>query len=106
MSRYMRLLVFFDLPVKKKSERRSATQFRNYLIKDGFYMMQFSVYSRICNTIESARMHEERVALHVPKAGSVRSMIVTEKQYGAMKILSGGIKPKEKKIKSQQISFF
>ena len=102
----MRLLVFFDLPVKKKSERRSATQFRNYLIKDGFYMIQFSLYGRICNTIESAKAHEERIALHVPKSGSVRSMIVTEKQYSSMSILVGKAKPKEKKIQSQQISFF
>ena len=106
MSRFMRLLVFFDLPVKSKSERRCATQFRNYLIKDGFYMIQFSLYGRICNTIESAKLHEDRVCAKVPKTGSVRSLIVTEKQYATMNILTGEKKPKEKKINSQQISFF
>ena len=102
----MRLLVFFDLPVKSKSERKSATQFRNYLIKDGFYMIQFSLYGRICNTIESAKLHEDRICIKVPKSGSVRSLIVTEKQYATMNILTGERKPKEKKINSQQISFF
>ena len=43
----MRIIVFFDLPVKTKKERRNATQFRNFLIKDGFYMMQYSVYARV-----------------------------------------------------------
>ena len=34
MHKYMRILVFFDSPVKTKKERRVATQFRNFLIKD------------------------------------------------------------------------
>lgn len=103
----MRLLVFFDLPVKTKVERKQATSFRNFLIKDGFYMIQFSLYGRICNTIESAQMHETRISLSLPSHGSVRSMIVTEKQYASMKILVGTPKLKEnKKIKYQQLSFF
>ena len=106
MSRFMRLLVFFDLPVKSKKQRSGATKFRNYLIKDGFYMIQFSLYGRICNTIESAKLHEDRISAQVPKNGSVRSMIVTEKQYASMNILTGTKKPKETKIQSQQISFF
>ena len=106
MSRFMRVLVFFDLPVKTKRERKEATSFRNYLVKDGFYMIQFSLYGRVCNTIESAELHESRVSAQVPKHGSVRSMIVTEKQYASMKILTGPIKPKEKKVDTRQLSFF
>lgn len=102
----MRLLVFFDLPVKKRTERKEATQFRNFLIKDGFYMIQFSLYARLCNTIESANLHEERVKFNAPKSGSVRSMIITEKQYASMNILSGKKKPKEAKVQSEQLSFF
>ena len=102
----MRVLVFFDLPVLSPKERRAATQFRNFLIKDGFYMIQFSLYGRICNTLESAQLHEERVALKVPSGGSVRSMIVTEKQYASMKILTGKPIRKEKKVESNQLSFF
>ena len=103
----MRLLVFFDLPVKTKLERKQATSFRNFLLKDGFYMVQFSLYGRICNTVESAQMHEARISMNLPHHGSVRSMIVTEKQYASMRVLVGNLKPKEnKKISSEQISFF
>lgn len=102
----MRLLIFFDLPVKSKLERKQATSFRNFLIKDGFYMIQFSLYGRICNTIESAKIHEDRVSVNIPCQGSVRSMIVTEKQYASMNILSGEIKKKEKPSQNQQMSFF
>ena len=106
MSKFMRILVFFDLPVKTSEERRKATQFRKALINDGFYMIQYSLYGRICNTIESAKMHEERVAKSVPKSGSVRSLIVTEKQYASINILVGAPKKKDKKINSEQLCFF
>jgi len=33
------MLVFFDLPVKNKAQRREAARFRNFLVKDGFYMV-------------------------------------------------------------------
>ena len=102
----MRLLVFFDLPVTSKQERKEATTFRQFLLKEGFYMVQFSLYGRICNTFENAKMHEQKVSAHAPCAGSIRSLIVTEKQYATMNILSGKPKPKEKSIKSHQISFF
>ena len=45
----MRLIVFFDLPVVTKKDRKIYAQFRKFLIKDGYDMLQFSVYSRICN---------------------------------------------------------
>ncbi len=102
----MRVLIFFDLPVKTRDERRKATQFRKELLNDGFFMIQFSLYGRICNTIESAKMHEERIAKKVPKYGSVRSLIVTEKQYASMNILVGTPIKKDKKIETEQLSFF
>lgn len=102
----MRLMVFFDLPVTKPDQRKDATKFRNYLVEDGFYMLQFSVYGRICNTIESAKLHEERLKLNLPSAGSVRSMIITEKQYSSMNVLSGKKKRKERSALDGQMSFF
>ena len=44
----MWLFVFFDLPTTTKAERRNAAQFRKALEKDGFTMMQYSVYVRHC----------------------------------------------------------
>ena len=89
MSKFMRILVFFDLPVGTKKERREATQFRNFLVKDGFYMIQFSVYARICNGVDSIETHERRIADNNPDRGSVRILTVTEKQYENMKIILG-----------------
>lgn len=44
--RIMWLFVFFDLPTETKKDRKNASGFRNQLLKDGFSMMQYSVYIR------------------------------------------------------------
>lgn len=106
MSNLMRLLVFFDIPVDTKKSRGEASRFRNYLIKDGFYMIQFSVYGRLCNTLENAQQHEKNLKYHLPYGGSVRSMIITEKQYSSMNILCGEAHKKDKHVSENQISFF
>ena len=92
----MRVIVFFDLPVKSKQERAVATRFRNDLIKDGYYMVQFSVYARLCNGVDSAYSHIDRLKYFAPTTGSIRCMLVTEKQYASMRILAGKKKKREK----------
>lgn len=78
----MWLFVFFDLPVTTKSERRTAAIFRRKLLKDGFNMMQFSVYTRHCASDESAQVHIRRTKVATPMKGQVSILKVTDKQYG------------------------
>lgn len=78
----MWLFVFFDLPVTTKTERHIATHFRKFLEKDGFSMMQFSVYIRHCASKESAEVHVSRVRNNIPEKGQVSILSVTDKQYG------------------------
>lgn len=51
----MRVIVFFDLPMKTPNERKEYASFRKNLIQEGFLMVQESVYVRIATTRESAR---------------------------------------------------
>ncbi len=78
----MWLFVFFDLPVTTKKERKLANGFRKMLEKDGFSMMQFSVYTRHCASRESAEVHIKRVKQKIPEKGQVSIMMITDKQYG------------------------
>lgn len=79
--RVMRLLVLFDLPTGSKAERRSYSEFRKFLIEDGYHMEQYSVYSRLLLTRESARVHIARLKANLPRAGEVTVIEMTEKQY-------------------------
>lgn len=87
--KFMRVLLMFDVPTKSKKEQKYATKFRNALIKQGFFMMQFSVYMKICKGVVSAKSAVERVRGILPPLGNVRALIITEKQFDNMQILLG-----------------
>ena len=81
-------MVFFDLPVKTKTQRREATRFRNFLLMDGYHMLQYSVYARVCNGMDAVEKHRQRVKQNLPDNGAIRLMVITEKQYEAIDVLS------------------
>lgn len=99
--RYMWLFVFFDLPVGTKAERRAATRFRNFLKDDGFLMLQFSVYARVCRGEDGLDKHQSRVTKNLPRSGSVRTLSVTERQYARMRLLLGEASKNEKAAPNQ-----
>lgn len=104
--RFMRLIVFFDLPTKTKAEKRAYTLFRRFLLNDGYDMLQWSVYGRVVNGVDAQAKHINRLHANLPPAGSVRSLSVTEKQFASMKILVGKPKIQEKKLNSDQMLLF
>lgn len=89
----MRLMVMFDLPVETSEERRAYRKFRKKLISEGFLMMQYSIYVRVCVSRQSAKYMERRIKTFLPEEGLVQTLMVTEKQYNYMHFLVG----KEKK---------
>jgi CRISPR-associated protein Cas2 len=100
--RILWLFVFFDLPVGTKPERRAATRFRNFLKDDGYMMLQFSVYARVCRGEEAVDKHLQRVTRNLPTRGSVRALQVTDRQYGRMRLLLGEA-GKNEKVAHQQL---
>jgi CRISPR-associated protein Cas2 len=49
------LFTLFDLPVLTKTDRRNYTRFRKALVREGFMMLQLSVYARYCASEEAAQ---------------------------------------------------
>ena len=85
--RIMRMLVLFDLPTGSPKERKSYSNFRKFLIKDGYHMEQYSVYSRILLSRDSADAHLKRLKANLPLAGEVTVLTLTEKQYAGREVL-------------------
>ncbi|MFQ5425289.1 MAG: CRISPR-associated endonuclease Cas2 [Phycisphaerae bacterium] len=85
----MWLVTMFDLPVDTKQARRAYTQFRKGLLRDGFTMMQYSVYARHCASEENTDVHVRRVEAMLPDDGEVRIITVTDKQYERMRVFWG-----------------
>lgn len=89
VNRFMRLIVMFDLPVVTETDKKVYTKFRRFLLDDGYFMIQYSVYARICKNADDVKKHEIKLSTNMPKKGNVRLLQVTEKQFESMKILCG-----------------
>lgn len=87
--RAMWVVAMFDLPVNTKKARRAYTEFRKQLLRQGFLMLQLSVYARFCASEEAAEPHRRRLRGMVPPGGRVRLMTITDRQYAAMEVYHG-----------------
>lgn len=106
MNKIMRMIVFFDLPVVTNSEKREAARFRNFLISDGYHMLQYSLYVRTCNGIDSVEKHRQRLIKRLPDNGSIRLLVITEKQYESIEILLGNYCIADEPFEYEQLSIF
>ena len=98
--RYMRVIVFFDLPVITESDKKEYRDFRKHLIKSGFLMMQESVYVKLVPNNFAGQSVIENVRKHKPSSGLVQVLKVTEKQYAALENIVGS--PKSEVIDSDE----
>lgn len=104
--RFMRAMVIFDLPVVTKKERKIATKFRKFLLDDGFEMLQYSVYTRLCPDRDNANTHLDRIKKMAPNNGSIRMLMLTEHQFTSMYVLAGEKTVQEIKNTPKQLAFF
>lgn len=86
----MRVITFFDLPVDTSAHRREYTRFRKFLIKNGFVMMQQSVYVKLAINQNAAKSICDSVRKNKPSSGIVQLLTITEKQFQKMEFLCGG----------------
>ena len=87
--RYMRLLLFFDLPTETAQDRREYARFRKMLVKNGFLMLQKSVYCKLAINQNTADAMLDTVRRHKPPHGVIQTLLITEKQYSHMEFILG-----------------
>lgn len=87
--RFMRLMVFFDLPMLTDANRKEYARFHKFLLKNGFIMMQKSVYTKLAvNNVASALLRQ-KVRENLPAEGLIELLEVTENQFAKIEYLSG-----------------
>jgi CRISPR-associated protein Cas2 len=79
--RFMRIILFFDLPMVASDELRAYRKFVNFLKKDGFIMLQKSVYSKLALNHSKVNSAVQNVRKNLPKEGAISILVVTEKQF-------------------------
>lgn len=83
------MFVFFDLPIETAENRRNYSRFRRFLIKNGFIMIQESVYCKMVINQTAANTVINNIRSNRPPDGLVQVLSVTEKQFEKMEFITG-----------------
>lgn len=103
--RLMWMMVMYDLPVVKEKDRKIANKFRVFMEKEGFSMVQYSVYAKFCGTREKAEAQKARIEEGVPEKGKVSIIMFTDKQFGDIVHFTNHKRKKSKEIPDQLVLF-
>lgn len=87
--RYMRIIVFFDLPSTTYLDQREYNKFHKFLIKSGYIMMQKSVYIKLALNMSIVKSEKLKLEKNKPKKGIVQVLIITEKQFSQIDYIVG-----------------
>ncbi|GHV17569.1 CRISPR-associated endoribonuclease Cas2 [Fibrobacterales bacterium] len=89
MNRESVLLVFFDLPVTEKLQRKNAVKFRKNLIRQGFSALQESVYYKALNNISNTNAEINDIKKNSPQDGSIFALSLSAGVFERMHTISG-----------------
>ena len=89
--RFVRIIVFFDLPTETLVDRRNYSRFRKLLLRAGFFMMQESVYSRLVLNSTVSESFKNLIRREKPPKGLVQMLTITEKQYASIENIVGEV---------------
>ena len=87
--RFMRVMVFFDLPTVTEQDKKEYRKFRKFLLQEGFVMMQESVYTKLALNGGTADLIKNKIRSNKPNAGLVEILTITEKQYSKIEYITG-----------------
>lgn len=106
--RFMWLMIMFDMPTDTPKLRKKYRYLRNKLLKEGYLMMQFSIYIRTFHSFEAAingkKKIKDFIATNTIK-GKIRIIMFTDKQFSDMDIIVGTKTPEEKNAPKQLLLF-
>ncbi|MEA5026245.1 MAG: CRISPR-associated endonuclease Cas2 [Erysipelotrichaceae bacterium] len=85
----MRIMVMFDLPTKSTKDHREYTRFRKFLLKNGFMMLQESVYCKLTLNQTIVESLAESIRRNKPEEGLVEIFSLTEKQFSKIEFIIG-----------------
>ncbi len=87
--RFMRTLLFFDLPVETSTQRKDYRKFVKEIISLGFYRLQESVFVKLSIDMQGVLATTAKLKGLLPKEGNIITLSITEKQFSSMSFLLG-----------------
>jgi CRISPR-associated protein Cas2 len=71
----------FDLPTETKLDRYNYRKFREFLLDEGYYSNQFSIYYKPLSGQEGVDKAYEKIRLQIPQYGKIEMLTITDKQF-------------------------
>lgn len=90
--KFMRIILFFDLPTMTKKDLKNYRHFVKYLNDDGFVMYQESVYTKLCLTPSIVDQTKKKLKENVPPDGFISVLTITETQFSTIENIIGEVK--------------
>ena len=90
--------------VQVKTERKAATEFRNFLLDNGFSMVQYSIYTKLFSGKDACEKYYKLIGRNLPSEGKVDIITITDKQYE--NIISYTAAEKTPKKRQEQLLLF
>lgn len=87
--RFMRMILFFDLPSVTKIDLKEYRHFIKLLISKGFVMYQESVYTKLCLNQNIVDQTRKELSVKLPKDGIISILVITEQQFASIENLLG-----------------
>lgn len=87
--RFMRTILFFDLPSITASDKRHYRTFVKHLKVLGFYRLQESVFCKMNIDKQSLGSTISKIKNKLPPSGNIMVLTVTEKQFSNILIMLG-----------------
>lgn len=76
-------LVMFDLPVQTRDQRKAAHRFRKLLLREGFWMAQYSVYAHYFPSVKTTQTPIQRIKRGLPEEGFVRILYQSDRAWAS-----------------------
>lgn len=83
------LMILFDLPVKTKKQRRDYRRFRGAMLKQGFTMLQESVYFKILSNVSSYASQRLELSRYKPRTGNIQFLSIPLNSFLKMDAMVG-----------------
>lgn len=91
LTRFMRMILFFDLPSVSKAEHREYTRFIKMIKSNGFCMLQESVYTKLALNESVVISTMKNIKKKLPKNGIISVLTITEKQFSSIEHILGTV---------------
>ena len=83
------LMVMFDLPVAEKTHQKAYRKFKNHLLKNGYRIIQKSLYVKLLHNISNSQTEILKVKFAAPSDGNIQLLPLSLANFKKMTSVCG-----------------